>query len=66
MKVKDLKKEVDKLIKEGYGDHEIFIAKDEEGNGFDYMYFGFTKCEGDNIGYYEEEGLDPNQVILLG
>ena len=42
MTVKELKEKCEEEIKKGNGDRIIFIADDEEGNGFHSLPYGFT------------------------
>lgn len=68
--VRELGKMCMQAIAGGYGDREILLATDDEGNFFREMYYGFTATPDDIRGYYEsgciEGGTDIDNVILLG
>lgn len=70
MTVKQLKKDCDRLIKEGLGDKHILISCDDEGNGFHTLFYLFT-AKKESIDFYASEGMfhDNNpadEVVLLG
>jgi hypothetical protein len=67
--VKQLKKFVDKAIREGYGDRMIVISDDNEGNGFHGMFYGFTtftQKEKNYFNIYDSHSDDPDKIIILG
>ena len=68
--VRDLLNECIKQIQLGNGNKKIFLATDEEGNGFHPCYFGFTDNNKGDIDAYKKmfciDCEDTNKVILLG
>ena len=46
MNINKLKKLCDAYVSAGYGDKEILLSGDDEGNSYHGLYFGFTKCDG--------------------
>jgi len=42
--VKDLLEYCKIAIKEGHGNDKIMISQDDEGNGYHYLFFSFTKA----------------------
>ena len=67
MTVKELCKECERLISTGYGDKEVLISRDDEGNGFHYLFYTFM-TETENIKEvleYWGDG-DAENVVLLG
>lgn len=48
-------------IQKGNGKREVLISDDDEGNGFHYLFYGFSSTR-----TTEEFGYDPNKQILLG
>lgn len=71
--VKQLYKECKKLIDAGKGDKIIMISRDDEGNGYHYLWYSFTPAEDildDPYGYMESD-FDKNiaemdDTIILG
>lgn len=61
MTVKELYKECECLLGMGLGDKEVMISKDDEGNGFHYLYYSFL-TDSDGIKEYTDE----QNVVLLG
>lgn len=71
--VKDLKKAVDKAVKNGYGDKYIIVGNDNEGNEFHALGFLFTtntsevkKCIESSNGLYDTSVTDPEKLVILG
>ena len=54
----DLKKQVDKAVKEGHGDKYVVISDDNEGNGFHGLFFGVTTLSKEDWEFYEEANYD--------
>ena len=57
-------------IQNGYGNREIYLASDDEGNSFRPMFYGFTSS-GEDIGAYIDMGciyddVEVDEIILLG
>lgn len=68
LRVKDLKKFVDKAIDNGYGDRYIVISDDNEGNGYHGLFFQFSteKLE-DYVDYItDSKTYNPKEFIVLG
>ena len=68
--VKVLKKLVDEQVKLGNGDKEILISRDDEGNGFHTLFYGFL-TEGETLNDLYNQGMfhdnnDPNEIVILG
>lgn len=66
MTVYELRDACDKAIAQGYGDRNVWISQDDEGNSFHRLEYEFTV---DNIGDYRAWGIDtinPDTDILLG
>ena len=68
--VRELKKLVDEQIKEGNGNKTVLISRDDEGNGFHTLYYGFTDDQADLDMLYTEGLFDdnnnPKTVVILG
>ena len=65
-----LKKLCNEAMKNGYGDREIYLASDDEGNWFRPMFYGFT-ANGEDIDAYLDMGcidddVKSDEIILLG
>lgn len=72
MTIKDLFVECGKMINSGYGDKEVYISRDDEGNGFHKLIYGFM-IEPDKIAATLDmcgsdlwEGDTEKNVTLLG
>lgn len=39
MKLKEYKKFIDKLVKEGHGNKEVYYSSDDEGNSYEPVYY---------------------------
>ena len=66
--VKELHEQCAKLIADGFGDKDVLISDDDEGNGFHSLYFGF-QTDFSVIKQYEacfHGKNNPNDVVLLG
>lgn len=57
--VNDLFKLCQEEIKDGNGDHTIMISRDEEGNGYHYLYYEFTDAR-------DLFNNDIEEAIMLG
>ena len=73
VRVKDLYKNLEKLIKLGYGDRAIVVANDNEGNAFHGLFFGCTYekediegCIESSNGIYDSEVTDLDKIVILG
>ena len=66
--IKKLKKECDKQIKLGNGDKVIMISQDDEGNGYHYLWYSFSKPEEVYVEEYQlnEEIAKKEDTIILG
>ena len=65
--IKQLKEVCEIEIKKGNGDKSIMISNDDEGNGYHYLWWGFSNAE-DFVDIYE---IDENiakikDTIVLG
>lgn len=68
--VKALKEMCDDLVKDGYGDREILISQDDEGNGYHTLYASFitdrrTLLTLHDFGLFQDWN-DPDNVVILG
>lgn len=68
--VSGLKKLCNEAMKMGYGNREIYVATDDEGNFFRPMFYGFTANEEDlgaylNMGCIDDD-VKVDEIILLG
>ena len=69
MTVKELYELAEALVKDGYGDKEILISDDEEGNGYHKVWYDFTIDEGSIMDCIDITGMpsvDPKKVVILG
>ena len=66
--IKELKKECDKQIKLGNGDKVIMISKDDEGNGYHYLWYTFSTLSDMFVNEDEinEEIAKYEDIIILG
>lgn len=71
--VKSLYKNLEKLIKLGYGDRAIVVADDNEGNAYHGLFFGCTYekediegCIDSSNGIYDSEVTDLDKIVILG
>ena len=73
MTVKELYAECKSLIEDGLGDREIFVADDEEGNGYHRLFYSFMtdKDELDScmklmrlMGAYDQPNSAEDFVVL--
>ena len=67
----DLKKHVDKAVKNGHGDKYVVISDDNEGNGFHGLFFGVTPISKEDWVYYESlvndsVVCDYRYLVILG
>jgi hypothetical protein len=68
MTLKDYAKVIQKMVKDGHGDRIVIYAKDEEGNGYEEVYFhpslGFYYSEGRGWGnFVNEEHADDYEAL---
>lgn len=66
--IKELKKACENEISKGNGDKIIMISKDDEGNGWHYLFYGFVDYD---VDYDWNEDLDTrlsnkSNTVLLG
>ena len=62
MTINDLLELCNEEIKKGNGNKTIFISRDDEGNGFHKLIYGFTSTP-ENVREYD---YDPDKEVLLG
>ena len=61
-----------KEIANGNGSKKIFISRDDEGNEFHNLFYGFTDNKDGDISEFMKEGLitdntvNPDEIIILG
>jgi len=67
MKVKELLKDCQKLVKMGMGDREVYLSNDDEGNGYHETFYSFTTDEKE-IAEADWHGdiADPGNAVILG
>lgn len=61
--VKELHQMLGKAIKKGKGDRNVVLSRDDEGNGYHYMFYHLTEV---NEELAEEFGLDAENDIIVG
>jgi len=71
MTVKDLMNECKKAINDGHGDKEVWISRDDEGNGYHGLYYTFQTDEEvikdiEDMGLLDYGAPDVNKIVLLG
>ena len=69
MKVKELLAECQKIIYEGYGECNVWISRDEEGNGFHPLLYSFTTSPAEVEGLLDYTGEicnNADNVVILG
>jgi hypothetical protein len=67
--VKELMELCSEEISKGYGNRQIYISRDDEGNGYHGLYYGFTELTSQNAEDFEGdhgEELAPEKHIILG
>lgn len=67
--VKELMELCSEEISKGYGNRQVYISRDDEGNGFHGLYYGFTELTSQNAKDFEGdhcEELTPEKHIILG
>lgn len=66
--VRQLKIACEKEILKGNGNKVIMISNDDEGNGFHYLFFGFTPYDSeiDMNDDIDERIASKNKTIILG
>ena len=67
--VRELLEECEKQIANGNGNKKIYISKDDEGNSFHPLHYGFeelTEENEDEFDTWNGEELDHNEHIILG
>ena len=57
--VKELKDLCEKQIKKGNGNSVIMISRDDEGNGYHYLWYAFTTAK-EIVDDYEKLGFNEN------
>lgn len=62
MTINDLLELCNEEIKKGNGNKTIFISRDDEGNDFHKLIYGFTSTP-ENVREYDH---DPDKEVLLG
>ena len=66
--VRELAKDLNKAIEQGYGDRHILISGDDEGNSFHTLFFSLS-CDEDMIEQaleLEHDNHTPDEVVVLG
>ena len=71
MTVKELRNECDAIISQGYGNHNIAISRDDEGNGYHMLYYTFMTDKDDVKNVIEGtcssmDVGDTDNLVLLG
>ena len=65
-----LKKLCNEAVKNGFGNREIYLSTDDEGNFFRPMFYGFTESSEDIRAYLDMGCIDDevkvDEIILLG
>lgn len=65
----ELKEEVDKLVRKGYGDRYLIASDDNEGNGYHGMFYAVTPGEealtGDEF-INDTNFEDPYELVVVG
>ena len=51
MKLKDYKKTIDRLVKEGHGDKDVIFSSDNEGNFYDDVFYSPSVIAIDGLEY---------------
>ena len=74
--IKELKKLCEQEIAKGRGDYSIMISRDDEGNGYHYLWFAFTTLnelmDASYFDYYDtldeldEQVAPKDKTIILG
>jgi len=64
--INDLYEECKKQIKKGNKDKVIMLSDDDEGNGFHYCWYAFTKIDGWAKEYVDKEIANEEDTIILG
>ena len=67
--VKELMELCSEEISKGYGNRQIYISRDDEGNGYHGLYYGFTELTSQNAEDFEGdhgEEKAPEKHIILG
>lgn len=66
--VKELLKMCQEELRNGNGDKHVLISRDDEGNGFHTLFYGFSS-DPKTIKMYADDFHDknnPDEVVLLG
>jgi hypothetical protein len=61
MKLKDLYKACQKLMKEGKGEKTLILSDDNEGNGYHGMFYTLTEISDEDAKYYQGCVYDTNE-----
>ena len=66
--VKELSEMCNKAVQDGYGDKEIMIPSDDEGNDWHYLLYAFTTSPNDIGKIFDIACVRANEhdVVLLG
>lgn len=70
--VKELKELCDKLVSEGFGDKQVMVSKDDEGNGYHMLYDPQVITDSGTLnkikmyGLFDEWVDNPDDVIIFG
>lgn len=49
MKLREFRKKINKLVKEGHGDKEVYYASDEEGNSYEAVFYAPSVLKLDGV-----------------
>lgn len=71
MTVKELMKECKELIDSGMGDKEIWLSRDDEGNGYHHLLYSFMTDKEDieaiyEMGMFDSPVSDKDNIVILG
>lgn len=67
--VNDLLEMCNEQVSKGNGKKKVYISRDDEGNGFHALYYGFTEITPQNANDFDTdfgEELSPDEHIALG
>ena len=70
MTVRQLLMYAEQLVAQGYGNKEVLVSNDDEGNGYHTLYYQFTTNEREirncaKAGMFHDNNK-PDEVVLLG
>lgn len=71
MTVKDLMNECKRIVADGHGDKEVWISRDDEGNGYHSLYYTFQTDakvikDIEDMGMLDYGAPNVNKIVLLG